>query len=243
MECHFALRQAQMQRKPTSKRTKKNNRRGKARIDTSFRGRAGAEPFTYQPPTARRVRLTWNGTHALTESVAGQGAVNTYKLNSVYDVDDTFGSTSTPGFTEWAAFFANYRVWETSVRIAGSVSGAATGGIAVVTVFPNATNTFVAGLGMVAPMGVKLVRQADGVGGVHTFDIRKRFHIPTVLRITNAQYNNEADYAAATSANPAKIARFGVSVQGVNSASVVTAAYTIWVEMLIEFYTPYILAS
>lgn len=37
-------------------------------------------------------------------------AVLQWKANSAYDVNPVIGSTSTPGFSEWAAMYYNYRV-------------------------------------------------------------------------------------------------------------------------------------
>lgn len=228
---------------PSKVRSSKQSKKVKTRPPT-YRGQARDTAFTYQPPLARRIKLTWQNTKILTEAAATAGAVNTFKLNSVYDVDDSFASTSTPGFAEWSAFFANYRVWEASVRVEGVVSGGSTGACGLVCVFPNATNTFIAALGSVAPMGVKKVVRADaGNGGPNAVKLQKRFSNSTVFRITPAQYAVDMDFSAGTAANPSRISRFGVSVLGINSTTALTFGYIIWVEMLIEFFNPYIFSN
>jgi len=225
----------------SSKKQQRAAKRGKKVV--GFKGPSGDTTFSYQPPLARRVRLTWIGNKVLTEAAAGTGVVNTFKLNSAFDVDDSFGSTNTPGFTEYASFFSAYRVWESSVRIEGTLAGATLPGNAMIGLWPNATNTFLITQMYSAPMGLRRVLRADNAAAVTHFQMKKRFSNPTVFRITKQQYNTDMDFTANVSANPVRIARFGVGVQGINSTTPVTAVYTIWVEMFIEFFNPYILSQ
>jgi len=173
------------------------------------------------------------------ESGAGAGVVQTYKLNSAYDVDDSVGSTATAGFAEWAAFYAAYRVWSTSVKIEGVLTGGTTGSMGIVTLYPNATSVFLVGSGQTAPMSVRKISRADAVnGGPNRISMVKRFDLPTVLRFTKSQYNNDQDFAASVTASPSRLVRFGVGTLGVGSTVAVQFTYAIWVEMMIEFFNP-----
>lgn len=56
-------------------------------------------------------KLTFTDTAHSTMNAAGASATNVrYRPTAAFDVDPIVGSTSTPGFAEWAAFYRYYRV-------------------------------------------------------------------------------------------------------------------------------------
>jgi hypothetical protein len=55
-----------------------------------------------------------------------------YRPTSAYDVDPLLGSTATPGFNEWAAFYSNYRVTMSKIRIRFSNASTLQGALVVI---------------------------------------------------------------------------------------------------------------
>lgn len=223
----------------------RSQRRGRNRRTlTSIRvPRSGMPPtpFTYVPPQSKRVRLTWSGTGAMVEAAAGVGVEKLYRLNGVYDVDTAVGSTTTPGFTEWATFFTSYRVWRSSIHVEATCSGGSAGTLATVVLYPNATNTFTSSVAgwSVAPYAVRKTIRADTTsGGANIARLTAHYDMPSVFRVTRTQFLSDFDFTALTTTTPAKQAYAAIAAYGVGSATAVACVFQILVEMDIEFFNP-----
>lgn len=197
-------------------------------------------PFTYVPVNSRRVRLTYPAYLTMTESAVNGGVEKLYRLNGPYDVDPTLGSTSTPGFAEMAAIFVSCRVWSARVRVDATVTGGSTGSLANVILYPNSVNTFVgsAGSWLVAPYSIHKAVRADGTGGQNLVTLTKSYDLPSVARITKAQYQNEADYSSTVTSTPIKQFYCAVAITGIGSSTVLTCNATVWIQMDVEFFQP-----
>jgi hypothetical protein len=202
-------------------------------------------PLVMQPPKSRTVTLVWSGSGGLTEGSANAGAFNFYRLNSVYDVDTSVGSTSTPGFAEWAAFYSNYRVSRTRVRVEGTVSGLSSGAYATVCLVPNPLQATLPASSIEWPVQFGALHKTvvnNTSGGTNTFTLDKQYYMPEVFKVTKSQFRNEFDYTASTGANPARQAYVALTVRGIGSN--VAAAYAqVYVGMEIEFFNPILLAT
>lgn len=66
-------------------------------------------------PDSFRVRLRYPIQNTLT--VAGTVIAKRWQPNAAYDVDPVLGSTSTPGFAEWAGLYTYYRVVKYTVHM------------------------------------------------------------------------------------------------------------------------------
>lgn len=231
-ECHFALSLPLNAMTPQlkAKRQKVRTRR---------------TPFTYVPPQSRVARLCFFTSVGMTEAAAGAGAQHIFRLNSAYDVDSAVGSTSTAGFTEWATFFSNYRVWSARVRVELTASGGSAGTGAVACIYPNATNTYLTNVNAwsVAPHSIKRTIRADTTGAGRNFcTLQKSYSLPAIARVTKDQYAIDMDYSGTTSSNPNRIIGLSVAAFGINAGAVVTFTFSIWVEMNVEFFNPVQLA-
>lgn len=205
-------------------------------------------PFTYVPPMSKRARLTWAGQIGLTESAAGSGVARVYRLNGAYDVDTGVGSTSTPGFSEYAAFFSNYRVWTASVRVVGTAYGGTTGSMGTLIMYPNATNTFLAGAGAgdawaVAPYSVKRTVRGDSTSSNNVVTLQARYDLPSVARITRNQYKTDMDYSAASNSTPSRQIQLSVCGFAINSGNAMSFTFMVYVQMDVEFFNPIQTAS
>lgn len=199
-------------------------------------------PFTFIPPqAASRARLVWSGQMALSEAAANTGIIRLFRLNSPYDVDTTVGSTSTPGFAEYSAFFANYRVWSTKVMAEVSANGGTTGSLATVVMFPFPAGSVAVTSTTWSVQPYALHRTIQSIatnGGRNMTTLKGTFHLPSIARITPQQYLNEKDYSSTVSNNPVQSLSLGVGGYGLNSASAITFTIQIYVQFEVEFFNP-----
>jgi len=63
-----------------------------------------------------RVHLTFNKSTGVSLATLPYGVIS-FRPTAAYDVDPTLGSTVTPGFQEWAAFYGSYRVLSSRIVI------------------------------------------------------------------------------------------------------------------------------
>jgi hypothetical protein len=182
----------------------------------------------------------------MAEGSPGTGVQLGFKINSAYDVDPSVGSTSTPGFAEYANYFGSYRVWGASVKIEGCASNGGSGIPALVGMYPNSTSTVLSAIDSwaVAPMSVnKTVRSDTTGGGFNVFKLRKKFLFHQVLRITRRQFTDNFSYVGATNGNPSTILYLYVFGSAAGSGSATIFTYGIWVQMDVEFFNPAQLSS
>jgi hypothetical protein len=202
--------------------------------------------FTMSYPASRKVRLVWPEAFTITEAGAGVGAFRYLRLNSVYDVDTTLGSTTTPGFAEWSAFYSNYRVWSTAVSAEVTVTGGGSGAIATVSLVPNALQATLPtspSVWSVQPQALHRNILAATSGGANKANFRKRYDIASLFRITRAQFLSDFDFTATTGSNPARQAFLACTVYGNAPTSAFVALYQVYVSMEIEFFNPIQLAT
>jgi hypothetical protein len=75
--------------------------------------------------------LKFFGYGNISVAIARQANGARYRPTAAYDIDPALGSTATPGFSELAAFYANYRVTSSRMRLEANSSSAASGAIIV----------------------------------------------------------------------------------------------------------------
>lgn len=202
---------------------------------------AGTLSLHYSPPLSRKVLLTYSSVINITEGAAGAGAARYFRLNGVYDVDTTLGSTSTPGFSEWAAFYQNYRVWKTRVRIEGFATGGVGATLAQVSLVPNGSAASLPAniySWPVQPFAKSVNICYRGDGGMNKATLDSTFDLPKLAHLTSTQYANDMDFSASNSTTPSRQLFAAVTVVGFGSAAVVTLTFQIWVSMLVEFFNP-----
>jgi hypothetical protein len=197
-------------------------------------------------PQSRKVRLVWPESFVITEGAAGAGTFRYLRLNSVYDVDTTLGSTTTPGFAEWSAFYGNYRVWSTAVSAEVTVTGGGSGAIATVCLVPNALQATLPAspaTWFVQPQALHRNILAATSGGANKASYRRRYDIPSLFRITKAQFLSDFDFTATTGANPSRQAYLACTVYGNAATTAFAALWQVYVSMEIEFFNPIQLAT
>lgn len=103
-----------MPRKPKAPGKKKPRRKQTMGSPSSF---TTTRISNFVVPDTTIVKLRYkDGTLLRLNGAGTQFAVFTLRLNDVFDPDSAFGSGSVTGFSQWAAFYNNYRVRTANVR-------------------------------------------------------------------------------------------------------------------------------
>jgi hypothetical protein len=192
-------------------------------------------------PSSKKVRLVWTESFQITEGAANAGTFRYLRLNSAYDVDTTLGSTTTPGFTEWSAFYGNYRVWSTAIRLEAVASGGSASSLATVCLVPNssqATLPSTPAVWAVQPQAVHKNILMYNSGGTNKATFVRRYDTATIFRVTKQQFQTDFDFTATTSANPARQAYVAITILGNGSTSAMSLLAQVYASMEIEFFNP-----
>lgn len=227
------------------KNSKKSKGRNRRKV-SSNRPRNVGNVFTMSTPASRRVRLVYPENFSLVEGAAGAGAYRFLRMNSLYDVDTTLGSTSVPGFAEWAAFYTNYRVESVAFKIQAAASGASAGTMAQVTFTPNPLQPVLPSSPEtwgVQPGAIQKTILMYSNGGANRATLVKRYSMPKVFKVTDEQFRSDFDFTATTASNPARQAYLAVTAYGIGSSTPVTLIVNAWVSMEVEFFNPTLLSS
>lgn len=192
-------------------------------------------------PASKRVRLVWTENFVITESAASAGTFRYLRLNSVYDVDTALGSTTTPGFTEWSAFYGNYRVWSTAIRLEAIVAQGTGGYIATICLVPNSSQATLPSnpaTWPVQPQAMHKTIVGYSSGGSNKVTFNRRYQIYKVCRVSKLQFQTDFDFTATTSSNPARQAYVAVTLQSSNSGAAAELVCQVYASMEIEFFNP-----
>lgn len=197
--------------------------------------------MTYVPPQSRRVTLSYFYRFGQTEAITA-GISHWFRLNSVYDVDTAVGSTTIPGFSEWAALFGNYRVWKAKVKVDTFYLPASNNSVGQVVLVPSAYNTVLPASPEAWPSQYQAVSKpivplVNG-GNAAVVTLIKQYDLPSIARLTPSQYANDMDFSALCSANPARQIYLAVCGFSWNAASNNIFEHMIHVAFEVEFFNP-----
>lgn len=211
----------------------KGGRRGKRRGGRRGKGRIpGARMPGKTMPSYIKVKLRW----PLIAPGVGSGAAvaaKRYTPNNAYDVDPSLGSTSTPGFSEWAAFYTYYRVMSYRVDVTAENLD---------TIAANwyiyHTNTDPGTTGTSSPSYAQTFLGATRALGFSTGEGKARYtKSVSVSKILGMPIGTADSFRSLVSAGPADLVYFGFGVysdSGANFTSGITI--TGWIEMDVRFY-------
>jgi hypothetical protein len=192
-------------------------------------------------PSSQTIKMTYSVGNIHVESAAGAGSATFFRLNSVYDPDATGVGTTATGYNTWSALFLNYKVKKVTVRVQGTVTGMATGGLANVTLAPVPYQP-------VLPANKqtwKLVRGAryktltnQAQGGQNHVEFLVNYDNAWVAEVTPSQYANDMDWSGTVGSNPARQNYLALCIDSINSATPATLAYNIQITYLVEWFNP-----
>jgi hypothetical protein len=178
-----------------------------------------------------RLRYPIRGTLA----TAGTVISKRYTPNGAYDVDPVLGSTSTPGFAEYAALYTYYRVQKFRVHV--TVSNLDNLSISLYSVVSN-TDPGTAGTNYYdyaqSAMG-KTFELAPFYSGRGTATINQTVSVPKLLGMSTAQADS---FRSVTTSIPTDLVYWGFGIYsnaGTNFANGV--GFTGYIEMHVRFYS------
>lgn len=198
------------------------------------------------PLNHRLVTLAFAANHAGTESAAGTGVYNFYRLNGPYDPDTAVLSNATPGLSALAQLYRSMRVLSVRAQASGawyvSANSAATCTLSLVPtafqpVLPSNPSYWPVQPSARSATSIAGTGYATFPGGIFK-ELRGSWNVHDVLNVTKAQYRDESDYASLTNSNPTRQAYLAVAVT-TNCGTVVTVVLQVVLEYLIEFFDPY----
>lgn len=203
-------------------------------------------PLAFRPMPNMRVNLLFRQEKVLTESAAGLGAFNFYRVNGAFDPDQAALGPSALGFNQYAALFLAYRVHACRIRVEGVVNFAAASnaGMAIVTLTPNPRQVTLpadAALWGGEPGAISKTVTPQTVGGANRFILDKTYKPWDILKITRAQYMNETDYSSLVTTTPVKEVYVALTVNGVLAAGVTTLSAIVTISYEVEFFEPVLL--
>lgn len=210
------------------------------------KGKNSSIGLVMTPALAKRLTLVYTAPIQITEASVGLGAFKTFRLNSLYDVDTSLGSTSMPGFAEWAGMYNNYRVHRTRFVYEGITFGESSAGYAQVSLVPNSFSTVLPANNLIWPVqpGAEsklVVPVAQGGSNVVRFDVT--FDMWKSAKVTKHQFMNDMDYTASVGVNPLRIIHCMLCVSSGNSTTVGGTYGVVRIAMDCEFFNPVLLAT
>lgn len=161
--------------------------------------------------------------------------------SSAYDPDPSFGTGAIPGFSEWAAMYADYKVH--GIGVDGQILNGDTQSPMYLVIRPYvdqiiANNAFTA-LSTVYENGANPLAIYEtcspNLGGQPRWEFRKFWNNTTVLG--NNQWLTDDGYSSGTNSNPATMVYVLFAIARVDGANIGVGVYThINVDMDVEFY-------
>jgi hypothetical protein len=157
-----------------------------------------------------------------------------FTVNGAYDVDPTVGSTSTPGFAEYAAFYNFYRVVRCSYRV--SISNTDALPVVAYVYFSNSDPGTGLPYTVIGNPLCKWKLLSAGGGGYDTVTLGDTQTIATILGSNEVEVGEQ--YRALTNAVPADLAWMTVGVHTPSGTALTAGAVNVVVSirMLTRFF-------
>jgi hypothetical protein len=183
-------------------------------------------------PQALRTKLKFV-TYAVLNPSAISSAQNGYSCNSLYDPDRTGVGHQPMGFDEWGAFYKNYRVMRSHIKVTAVNSDTTATSDYVITLnlsdsSTTTSDTFEALMEQPMSKGKIVTSELDKVSLEMDFDIAK-------------YYDRSADvssFKAAITANPTEEAYFIVSAASIDGTDLPAINVVVEITYYAEFYGP-----
>jgi len=218
-----------MKRSNARRRPAKRQRRARRRNGTTALPRL---PGTLAPQHML-VKLKYFNTYLKAIPTGGAvSAVNQFRLNSIWDPDQTNTlGTSCLGLGEWAKFYQQYRVYKTAyvVRISNLSSDTA---IAGVLNFTNYNDTAYSVSDFMRPLGRRF--ELGNKEGSNKAVIKGTMNLPKLRGVSPQQYKSELATSAGFQANPSENLQMSILCKSANNAIAPNVAFTVEFTYFVE---------
>ncbi len=197
------------------------------------------------PMKSMHVNLLFKQEKTISESAAGVGAANWYRINGAFDPDQSAAGPSALGFNQYAALFLNYRVHAMRIHVEGMLGAGAVGNhFAAVTLTPNPRQVTLPSDpalwgGEPGSISKTLVYCANG--GKNTVILDKTYRPWEVMKITKQQYENDMDFSSLVTTLPTLECFVALGVNGIASSTTMSLVSIVTISYDVEFFNPVLL--
>jgi hypothetical protein len=211
---------------------RKNNKSGGVsggrRVDNNFQS---LRSFTEVIPDRMCTKLKYPFNFLLYNSVANLG--RRFTPNNAYDVDPTLGSTSTPGFSEFAALYSYYRVHQYLVDF--DAMNADPLAVSVYICHTNVDPGTSSGYQQYSCGAYGHNKAISPKGGMDKFHFRQKISIPKLVGAIDV--TTDDSFRALTNGGPTDTVYFGLGIGTISGANfTVGVDFNGYIEMWVEFY-------
>lgn len=173
-------------------------------------------------PPEMDVMLSFQVNKTITNA-AGTTAMVRYTVNGAYDVDPVLGSTSTPGFAEWATLYTYYRVVKSGYKI--EICNNEAFPVRVYSLFQNTDPGTVGNLQFPGnPLAKSFLLSAKG--GQDRTVLRDTQQTAVITGARGVEF--EDNYRAAVTANPVDLTWMGIGGNSIGIAFFAKRNYSRW---------------
>jgi len=222
-----------------NRQAKRKNKRARNRA-TNTRGGFGSYRDVHNVAVAGRnivpdemdVVLAYPGNGII--FAAAQTSAKRWTPNAPYDVDPTLGSTSTPGFSEWAGFYSYVRCEK--YEIEATVVNLDTSALDVYFVHSNTDpGTVGTNYQQYATAAFGKTIGLSPKGGMDRATYRQKVNVGAL--VGGVDVSTDDSFRALTSTTPADLVYFGIGAQTMTGGNMVTGlGYTFNIRMWCKFY-------
>jgi len=165
---------------------------------------------------------------------AAQTSAKRWTPNAPYDVDPTLGSTSTPGFSEWAAFYSYVRVEKYSVDV--TVVNIDTSPLDVYFIHSNTDpGTVGTNYQQYATAAFGTQKGISPKGGMDRIQYRRTVSVSSLVGAVDV--STDDSFRSLTSATPTDLVYFGIGAQTMAGGNMVSGInFSMQIKMWCKFY-------
>lgn len=159
-----------------------------------------------------------------------------YRLNSLFDPDESGVGTQPTGFDQLAAMYGRYRVW--GVRWHARVSSTLSHGVIVNFVPSNSNTTFATPSAAINSLTLPFCKWITTSSGQRSESVRGHMNLALLNGKTHQQYIDDDTTAALVTTNPTEVLDLHMVIISQDTVTAINADITLVLEYDAEFFDP-----
>ncbi len=186
-------------------------------------------------PVAPRLRTKLRYS-AVYNATTGTAFDQLYRLNSLFDPDESGVGGQPTGFDQLAALYNRYRVWNTrwKFRILSTISS----GVGLVLVPSNNTTSLGTLAGAQHAMSLPYAKWTSTASGTRGENLMGQMDLALLNGRTHQQYIDDDTTAALVTANPTEVLDLHMVVFSLDQTTTINANILVFFEYDVEFFDP-----
>lgn len=220
---------------------KKNNNKPKGKGKNGGKQKDTRPPLAFRPMPNLRVNVLFRHERTITETAAGAGGVNWYRINGCFDPDQSGTGTTPLGYNNYATLFTMYRVVSMRIKVVASGVLSSTPALGVVTLLPNPYNVIApsdpalwGGEYMASSTPIAL----GNTGGKNVITLDRTYLPWKLIRVPKDVYMADLDYASQVTTTPTKQCYVAVGINSVGTGVTATLSTIVTISYEVEFFEP-----